>query len=115
MKLELKVIGHVGCSKLIKTEGKPPLLAIDLAVNQRVCGKETTVWIRVKVWFERAEQLACHVQKGALLLVRGRPEARAFKRGDGSLDADLVLHASDVEFLSAKNNEVKESTEDAGN
>ena len=76
MKTEMFVIGHVGSSKLIKTEGKPALLAIDLATNQRVAGKDITVWIRVKVWFERAEQLACHVHKGALLLVRGRPEAK---------------------------------------
>jgi single-stranded DNA-binding protein len=115
MKLELFTIGHVGSSKLIKNEGKPSLLAIDLATNQRVCGKETTVWIRVKIWFERAEQLANHVHKGALLLVRGRPEAKSFLRGDGSHDADLVLHATDVEFLTAKKTEVEDSGENAGN
>lgn len=102
MKLETFAVGHVGGSKLIKTEGKAPLLAIDLATNQRFAGKETTVWLRVKVWNERGEKLAPHIEKGTLLLVRGRPEAKAFKRGDGSLDADLVLHAYEVEFLSAK-------------
>lgn len=102
MKFETFAVGHVGCAQLIKNEGKSSLLAIDLATNYRIGGKETTTWIRVKIWNERGEKLAPHMQKGTLLLVRGRCEAKAFKRNDGSLDADLVLHANDVEFLSAK-------------
>lgn len=113
MKLKITAIGHVGSAKLIKTEGKVPLLAIDLATNQRVGGKESTVWVRVKVWYERAEKLAAHVPKGTMLLVCGRPEARAFKRADGSLDADLVIHADDVEFLSARKQTEEEGQESA--
>lgn len=36
------------------------------------------------------------------LLLKGRPEARAFKAADGTAKAELILHVNDLEFLSAK-------------
>ena len=102
MKLKLTAIGHVGAASLFAEEGKTKVLNIDLAVNTRVDGKEVTTWIRVKIWNERGEKLAPHVGKGDMLLVEGRPELKMFTRKDGTSDVDLVLHAFDVVFLSAK-------------
>lgn len=51
---------------------------------------------------ERAEKLASHIQKGMHLLIIGRPEAMGFKKADGTAAGELVLHAAELEFLSAK-------------
>ena len=55
-----------------------------------------------KIWGDRATKLKNHVTKGARLLLKGRPEARAYKKGDGTPGAELILHVSELEFLSAK-------------
>ncbi len=114
MKYKLTVIGHVGSVNLYQADGKPTVLNIDLATNLRVGDQESTVWTHAKVWYERALKLAPHVKKGALLLIEGRPEVKGFARKDGSIGADLVLHASEVVFLSAKN-ATKEGDEPAEN
>lgn len=100
--LEIKITGNVGTSKLVNAAGKSPVLNVSLATNRRVGEREFTDWTSVKIWGERAQKLAPHITKGTKLLVTGRPEARAFKANDGTAKAELVVHASDIEFLSSK-------------
>jgi single-strand DNA-binding protein len=100
--LEIKITGNVGTCRLVKAVGKTPVLNVSLATNRRVGDREFTDWTSVKVWGERAEKLAPYVNKGTKLLVSGRPEARAFKANDGTAKAELIVHATEIEFLSAK-------------
>lgn len=94
--------GHVGSVKFVAAPGKQAVLNINLAVNRKVGEREYTDWVSAKVWGERAIKLQDHVTKGARLLLKGRPEARAFKKGDGTPGAELILHVSELEFLSSK-------------
>lgn len=100
--LEIKVTGNCGTCRLVKAVGKSPVLNVSLATNRKVGEREFTDWTSIKIWGERAERLAPHISKGTKLLVTGRPEARAFKANDGTAKAELVVHASEIEFLSAK-------------
>lgn len=84
------------------------MLNINLASKRRVGEREFTDWVSVKIWGERAEKLASHVHKGMHLLVTGRPEARGFKKADGTAAGELVLHVAKLEFLSAKPKEEEE-------
>ena len=100
--LEIRVTGNVGTVRLVKAAGKSPVLNVSLATNRRVGDREFTDWTSVKIWGERAEKLAPFIAKGTKLLVTGRPEARAYKAADGTAKAELVVHLTDLEFLSAK-------------
>lgn len=101
--------GHVGSVKFVSGQsGKSPVLNVNIACNRRVGENEYTDWVSAKVWGERATRLKDHVVKGARLLLKGRPEARAFKKGDGTPGAELILHVSELEFLSPKAKEVEE-------
>lgn len=100
--LEVKLTGNVGTSRLVAAAGKSPVLNVSLATNRKVGNKEFTDWSSVKIWGERAIKLDAYIGKGVKLLITGRPEARAFKANDGTAKAELVVHASDVEFLSSK-------------
>lgn len=102
--LETTMTGHVGSVKYVAAAGKQAVLNINLAVNRKVGEREFTDWVSAKVWGERSTKLKDYVTKGARLLLKGRPEARAFKKGDGTPGAELVLHVSELEFLSAKGN-----------
>ncbi len=100
--LKIELTGNVGTCRLVKAAGKSPVLNISLATNRKVGEREFVDWTSVKIWGERGERLAPHVTKGTKLLVTGRPEARAYTAGDGTAKAELVVHATEVEFLSAK-------------
>ena len=100
--LTTTLTGYVGSVKFVHAPGKSQVLNINLASNRRVGDREFTDWVSAKVWGERAEKLSSHIQKGMHLLVTGRPEARGFKKADGTAAGELVLHVSELEFLSAK-------------
>ncbi len=100
--LKTEIIGNVGTCRLVKAPGKAPVLNVSLATNRKMGDREFVDWVSVKVWGERAEKLAPHIGKGTKLLVIGRPEARAYKANDGTAKAELVVHAAEIEFLSAK-------------
>lgn len=100
--LETTMTGHVGSVKYVAAPGKQAVLNINLAVNRKVGEREFTDWVSAKVWGDRATKLKDYVTKGARLLLKGRPEARAYKKADGTPGAELVLHVNELEFLSAK-------------
>lgn len=99
---ETIVIGNVGSCKFVNPAGKMAVLNISLASSRRVGETEYTDWTSVKVWGERAIKLQEHVAKGMKLLVRGRPEAKGYRRDDGTVAGELILHVNDLEFLSPK-------------
>ena len=98
---ETLVIGNVGSVRFFNA-GKMPILTISLASSRRIGETQYTDWVSAKVWGERAEKLKEHIAKGMKLLVRGRCEAKAYKRDDDSLAGELVLHVDTLEFLSPK-------------
>ena len=100
--LETKQTGNVESFKLVAPKGKTPVLNISLASNRKVGEREFVDWTSVKIWGERAQKLAPHIDKGTKLLITGRPEARAYKGNDGLAKAELVIHVSEIEFLSAR-------------
>jgi len=79
-----------------------PILNINIATSRRIGEREFTDWVSAKVWGERAEKLKEHVVKGMKLLVRGRCEAKGYKRDDDTVAGELVLHVDTLEFLSPK-------------
>jgi single-stranded DNA-binding protein len=97
------ILGNVGSTRLFQEEeNKQDLLNIDVACNSKSCGKEHVTWYKVKVWGALAAKLAPLIQKGDKLLISGRPEAKGYLRKDGTVGADLVLHADDVQLLTAR-------------
>ncbi len=100
--LTTTLTGFVGSTKYVHARGKTQVLNINIASNRRVGDREFTDWVAAKIWGERAERLANHIQKGMHLLVTGRPEARGFKKADGTAAGELVLHVAELEFLSSK-------------
>ncbi len=109
--LETKVTGNVGRCKLVTAQGKSPVLNVSLATNRKVGEREFTDWSAIKIWGERAIKIAPYITTGTKLLVTGRPEARGYKANDGTIKAELVVHANDIEFLSAKGDVKKDDKE----
>jgi len=103
--IEITLVGNVGSLRLGRA-GEMPVLNISIASSRRLGEREFTDWVAAKIWGDRALKLQQHITKGVKLLLRGRPEAKAFQRKDGTVVGELVLHVSSLEFLSAKAKEV---------
>lgn len=108
------VIGNVGTVRFVNS-GKTRVLNFSLAASRRVGDTEYTDWASVKVWGDRAERLKEHIVKGMKLLVRGRPEAKGYKRDDGTVAGEMILHANEIEFLSPKNRQEDGEAAQPGN
>ena len=101
MLLETTVVGNVGSSRFVNA-GPTQVLNISVASSRKFGDREFTNWVSVKIWGERGAKLAPFIQTGAKILFRGRPQAKGFQRKDGTVSAELVLHADEVEFLSSR-------------
>lgn len=99
--LETIIIGNVGSVRFARA-GETQVLNISIATSRKLGEREFTDWVAAKIWGERASKLAPHIQKGAKLLLRGRPEAKGFQKRDGNVAGELVVHINELEFLSGK-------------
>ena len=99
--LETIIIGNIGSARFVEV-GEIFVLNLAIASSRRIGDKEYTDWVAAKLWGERAKKLREHITVGMKLLLRGRPEAKAYERNDGTVAGELVLHVNHLEFLSAK-------------
>lgn len=107
--LKASVIGNLGNDPEMKyAAGGSAFLRFNVASNFRARTPEgqwedKTEWVRCTVFGKRAESLADILRKGMRVFVDGRLEARPWTDNNGNVRAGLELVASDVEFMSAKN------------
>lgn len=109
--IEIIVIGNVGSLRLAQAK-ETAVLNLSIASSRRIGEREFVDWVSARVWGERATKLAPHLTKGSKLMLRGRPEARGYKRLDGTMAGELVLHVDDIEFLSPKPKDIRDVGED---
>jgi single-strand DNA-binding protein len=107
--LKASVIGNLGSEPEMKYSASgAPFLRFNVASNYRTRSAEgqwedKTEWVRVTVFGQRAESLSQYLKKGMRVFVDGRLEARPWTDQQGGVRAGLELIASDVEFMSARN------------
>lgn len=79
-----------------------------LAISRKWTGKdgqkqEKTVWVRVTVWRQLAENCAKFIHKGSKVLIMGELEPiNIFEKKDGTAGANYEVTAHTVEFLDGK-------------
>lgn len=109
--IETLIIGNVGSVNFFERPGETSVLNISVASRRKVVDREYTDWISAKIWGDRAEKLKNHIVVGMKLMLRGRPEAKGFRQSDGNTRGELVVHITDLEFLSPKSTEGTSVTE----
>ena len=96
--IEITIIGNVGSIRFNHTN-EISVLNLSIASSRKAGDREFTDWVSAKVWGPRAEKLKDIIDIGQKLMVRGRPQAAAYKRGDGNLAGDLIIHVHELEFV----------------
>lgn len=109
--LKLSLIGNLGSDPEMRySSGGSAFLRFNVAGNYRSrseagAWEDSTEWVRVTVFGQRAEALQNLIRKGTRVYVEGRLEARPWTDQQGNVRAGLEIVASDVEFMSARNDE----------
>jgi single-strand DNA-binding protein len=98
------IIGNVGRdAELSYTPQGIAVAKFTVAVN-KVTGRgetkqEKTIWFRVTMWREKAENLSQYVKKGNQIMVSGEIDVSVFTNKDGQPAATLELTANQVQLL----------------
>lgn len=105
--LSASLIGNLGADPEMRyAPSGSATLRFNVAVNQRVRvdgeWTEKAEWVRCTVFGARAETLSQYLKKGTRVFVSGRLEARPWTDQQGNVRAGLEVIASDVEFMSAR-------------
>ncbi|MBQ6400291.1 MAG: single-stranded DNA-binding protein [Clostridia bacterium] len=109
----LTIIGNLtNDPELRTTPSGDTVCSFGVAVNRR--GRrdaqgnpqEQTDFFRVSAWRQQGENCAKYLSKGRKVAVVGPVTARAYQANDGTLRASMEINATDVEFLSSRNDEL---------
>lgn len=104
--LKAQIIGNLGTDGELKySAGGSAFLRFNVASNGRSRNQagewvDTTEWVRVTVFGQRAEKLGELLRKGMRVYISGRLEAKPWTDAKGSIRAGLEVLADDVEFVS---------------
>lgn len=74
--------------------------SFDVAVNDRK--GDSTTYFRVSVWDKMGAACQQYLSKGKKVFASGSLTARTYQGNDGSTRVSLEINASDVEFLSGR-------------
>lgn len=109
--LTASVIGNLGNDPEMRyAQSGTATLRFNVATNGRAKNadgqwEDRTEWVRVTVFGQRAESLNEYLRKGTRVFVYGRLEARPWTTKDGDVRAGLEVIASDVDFMSSRQND----------
>ena len=93
--------------ELRSTQSGKTVCNFTVAVNRRgqSDGQQETDFFRVSAWSRLGENCQRYLMTGRKVCVVGAVSARAYQANDGSIRAQLEVMASEVEFLSSRNDE----------
>ena len=99
---KLMIIGNVvHTPELRTTPSGISVCTFTVAVNRR-SEKDKADFFRVTAWRKLGDLCADALSKGKKIAVVGEVSARAYEGKDGEMRASLEINASEVEFLSPK-------------
>lgn len=106
---QITIVGNVGKDPDMRyTQTGAGVCSFSVAVNRRWTNAdgskgEKTTWFKISAWNKLGEICNQYVRKGMLILVNGEVEVSTFTGNDGQQRYSLDIRASDVKFLSSRN------------
>jgi single-strand DNA-binding protein len=83
--------------ELRNTGSGKTVTTVSIASDRRT-RDDDPLYVDLILWEKQAEAAAQHLVKGQSVSFSGRPDARAYKRGDGAPGAALEVHAVELEY-----------------
>lgn len=100
--------GNLGADAQVKqTPNGKTYMEMSVAVTTGYGDYKKTLWVKVKQWGERVNNIAGIFTKGALVTACGEPSINEWVGKDGTHHANIEVNCTNVQILSSK----KQSTE----
>lgn len=111
---KLTIIGNlVKDPQIRKTREGVSVCTFTVAVNRRSKGSDLEpIFFRVSAWRETGENCARYLSKGKKVGVAGEVNINTYQGSDGKQHAELIVMASEVEFLSPLQNGDRPAVQD---
>lgn len=95
--------GRLGADAQVKkTPNGKTYMEMSVAVTTGYGDYKKTLWIKVKQWGERVNNIASIFTKGALISACGEPSINEWDGKDGAHHASLEVNCMSVQILSSK-------------
>lgn len=102
--------GRLGADAQVKkTPSGKTYMEMAVAVTTGYGDYKKTLWIKVKQWGERVNNIANIFTKGALISACGEPSINKWDGKDGTHHANLEVNCMNVQILSSKKSAADES------
>ena len=113
---QITIIGNVGRAPDLRyTQTGAGVCSFSVAVNRKWTNAdgskgEKTTWFKVSAWNKLAEICNQYVKKGMQVMVVGEVDVSTFTGDDGQMRYSLDIKASEVKFLSGRNDSADSSS-----
>ncbi len=95
--------GRLGADAQVeKTPNGKTYMEMSVAVSTGYGDYKKTLWIKVKQWGERVNNIVDIFKKGSLITAYGEPSINEWDGKDGSHHANLEVNCMNVQILSSK-------------
>ena len=112
----ITLVGNLGRDPELRyTPQGTPVCSFTMATNERRRDKagesqDVTTWFRVTLWGRQAETASQYLTKGRPIYVEGRLRVEEWTDKDGRSRYTLEVHATDMQFIGARNDDATAST-----
>lgn len=91
----LSATGRLGKDAVTKTVGDSQITEFSVAVDQRIKGEKTTLWVKCGMWGAYGAKMAEYLTAGKVVEVSGEPFVRAYEGKSGPA-AELSIRVDRV-------------------
>lgn len=106
-----ELVGRLGADAELKTSKNGGQFAtMRVASNEFFGGENTTTWVSV-IWYgDRAVKMAEYMKKGSQVFVVGKPKATIYTTRSGEAAIDETIYADSVDFVGGSSGSTASNT-----
>jgi single-strand DNA-binding protein len=115
------VVGNLGRDPELRyTPQGNAVCNFSMATNEKRRGRDgemqdVTTWFRITLWGKQAENASKYLTKGSPVYIEGRLRVEEWSDRDGKNRYTLDVHATDMQFISSRGEEMSGSASSASN
>lgn len=103
--------GRLGADAQVKkTPNGKTYMEMSVAITTGYGDYKKTLWVKVKQWGERVNNIVGIFTKGALITACGEPSVNEWDGKDGVHHANIEVNCMNVQILSSKKSDASEDT-----
>lgn len=100
---KIQIVGHLGRDPQLRfTPQGTAVCDFSVATSEKRGTEESVTWFKVTVWGKQAEVANEYLAKGRQVYVEGKLRQEEYTDKDGNKRTNLVVNATDVQFLSPR-------------